>query len=153
MKSHNIRWVFCAGLLVVSMVGCSRPSAEREKPREETQREREEKTREEAARATEHIKDESKVAAKKVGEAVRTAAEEAHAAAQGVKEGWQRGGHSEIDLNSATESELLDLPGITSRDARRIIDGRPYHNKGELVTKGILSEDRYDKMRDYTTIH
>jgi DNA uptake protein ComE-like DNA-binding protein len=51
-------------------------------------------------------------------------------------------------LNAASESDLLTLPGITKREARLIIEDRPYGDKHDLVTKRIISEDEYLKIRD-----
>src|SRR6202049_340177 len=79
------------------------------------------RTRDEVAKATERAKPELQKAGRELKEAAKTAAEQAHAAAQGVKEGWERGGHRAIDLNSANEDDLQALPGITNRDARRIM--------------------------------
>ncbi len=38
------------------------------------------------------------------------------------------------------------LPGITRRDARKIIAGRPYNSPHDLVDKGVLSEERYSQI-------
>ena len=116
------------------------------------QKARDEKTREEVAKATENAKPELQEAGRKVGEAAKTAAEDAKAAAQGVREGWERNGHGAVvDLNSASESDLAALPGISHHDARKIIANRPYGDKHDLVTKGILSEDQYQSVRDGIT--
>jgi DNA uptake protein ComE-like DNA-binding protein len=115
---------------------------------EEQKRESEQKTRDEVAKATERAKPELQKAGRELKEAAKTAAEQAHAAAEGVKDGWERSGKRSIDLNSASESELTDLPGITRRDARKIIAGRPYDSPHELVDKGVLSEERYSQVRD-----
>lgn len=112
------------------------------------QRERDEKTREEVAKATERIKPELKEAGKELGQAARQAAEDAKAAADGVKEGWNRDHAHPLNLNSASESELITLPGISRTDAEKIIRGRPYHNKRELVSRGILSDADYTRIRD-----
>lgn len=109
------------------------------------------RTRDEVAKATERAKPELQKAGRDLKDAAKIAAEQAHAAAQGVKEGWERGGHRHLDLNSASEDELLQLPGITKHEARRIIAGRPYSDPHELVSKGILSEDRYAGIRDHVT--
>jgi len=115
---------------------------------EEQKRESEQKTRDEVAKATEKAKPELQKAGRELKGAAKTAAQQAHAAAQGVKEGWERSGKRGIDLNSASESELMNLPGITRRDARKIIAGRPYNSPHELVDKGLLSEERYSQIRD-----
>jgi DNA uptake protein ComE-like DNA-binding protein len=115
---------------------------------EEQKRESEQKTRDEVAKATERAKPELQKAGRELKEAAKTAAEQAQAAAQGVKEGWERSGQRSIDVNSASESELTDLPGITRRDARKVIAGRPYHTPHDLVDKGVLSKEQYSQIRD-----
>ena len=46
----------------------------------------------------------------------------------------------------------MALPGITRRDARQIIAGRPYSSQHDLVDKGVLSEERYSEIRDRITL-
>ena len=118
---------------------------------DEEQRQRDEKTREDAAKAAEKLKPAIESAGRKLGEAAERAAEEARAAAQGVKEGWARGEHAPVDLNSASETELTELPGITGTTARRIIRNRPYRDKEDLVSRGILSQSGYEKIQDQIT--
>jgi DNA uptake protein ComE-like DNA-binding protein len=115
------------------------------------QRARDEKTREEVAKATADAKPAIQDAGRKIGEAAHEAANEARAAAQGVRDGWNESHHGPVDLNSATETQLDDLPGIDKRAARHIIAGRPYHEKHELLDKGIVSSDEYNRIRDDVT--
>jgi DNA uptake protein ComE-like DNA-binding protein len=117
---------------------------------EQDQRQRDEKTRDDVAKATERAKPVIEEAGKKLGQAAESAAEEAHAAAQGVRDGW-KGQHTVTDLNSASERDLLDLPGITEPEARKIIAARPYRDKHELVSRGILSGAAYQRIRDQIT--
>ena len=112
------------------------------------QKARDEKTREEVAKATENAKPELQEAGRKMGAAAKTAADDAKAAAEGVREGWNRNGHGPLDLNSASEADLVSLPGVSHRDARRIIANRPYADKHDVVTKGALTEDQYQDIRE-----
>ena len=118
---------------------------------DEEQRQRDEKTRDEAAKAAEKLKPAIENAGRKLGEASEKAAEEARAAAQGIKEGWERGSHTPVDLNSASETALTELPGITDTAAKRIIRNRPYRDKQDLVNRGILSHSSYEKIQDQVT--
>jgi DNA uptake protein ComE-like DNA-binding protein len=54
-----------------------------------------------------------------------------------------------VDINSATAAELKMLPGVTESDAAKIIQGRPYTDKNQLVSKKVVSEPTYEKMKDH----
>jgi len=53
-----------------------------------------------------------------------------------------------IDINSATKQELMTIPGIGDAYSQKIIEGRPYRAKNELVQKKIIPQATYDKIAD-----
>jgi DNA uptake protein ComE-like DNA-binding protein len=135
--------VLWGGLVVLGSIGCSSNPDE--------QRARDEKTREEAAKATEQAKPALEEAGRKIDEAARDAAHQAKAAVQGVRDGLRDSSRPLLDLNSASEEDLRTLPGIDRTRARKIIDNRPYSDKHDLVDKGVVSRNTYDKISDQVT--
>jgi competence protein ComEA len=53
-----------------------------------------------------------------------------------------------LDINSATMEQLDALPGIGEAYAKRIVDGRPYKMKTDLVRRKIIPQPTYDKIKD-----
>ena len=51
-----------------------------------------------------------------------------------------------LDINTATPTQLKALPGMGDAYVRRIIEGRPYTAKNQLVTRGVLPQPAYDKI-------
>jgi len=125
MGKRDIALIMLGATAVIA--GCSKDSAEQER-----------KVREEVAKAVEKAKPE-----------IQQAGRDLKAAAQGAKEGWERGNRKPLNLNSASEEDLASLPGIDRREARRIIAVRPYRDKRDLVSRKILTEPEYERIQDF----
>ncbi len=51
-----------------------------------------------------------------------------------------------LDINTATPEQLLALPGMGRAYVQRIVAGRPYTAKNQLLKRGILPEPAYEKI-------
>ena len=58
-----------------------------------------------------------------------------------------------LDINAATADQLKALPGIDAATAQKIIAGRPYHGKNDLVSKNIITKTEYDSIKDQIIAH
>jgi DNA uptake protein ComE-like DNA-binding protein len=53
-----------------------------------------------------------------------------------------------LDINTATKAQLQTLTGIGDAYSDKIIAGRPYDRKDQLVSKNIIPQATYDKIKD-----
>jgi DNA uptake protein ComE-like DNA-binding protein len=58
-----------------------------------------------------------------------------------------------LDINSATKEQLSQLPGIGDAYSDKIIAGRPYATKRDLVTKKVIPSATYEKIKDQIIAH
>jgi competence protein ComEA len=82
----------------------------------------------------------------RTADATATMKRDAKAVAEGVKEGLGR--EKTININKASREDLLTLPGLTDRQADRIVADRPFTNAHDLVARHVMSDAQYDKIRE-----
>ncbi len=58
-----------------------------------------------------------------------------------------------LDINTATPQQLNALPGFGPAYTRRVIAGRPYTAKNQLVTRGVIPQGAYERVSDLIVAH
>lgn len=58
-----------------------------------------------------------------------------------------------VDLNHATVSELMTVSGISRTWANRIVRFRPYFSKQDLLDRGVVNSQVYDRIKDHVIAH
>jgi DNA uptake protein ComE-like DNA-binding protein len=124
---------FCVALLW--MVSCSRHESDQ-------------RLQQQAQRATVKAKIDAQKAAADARVAAQQAAQETRAIAAGVRAGLHTptGAAHPVDVNSASRERLETLPGVNAALARRIEEHRPYAHARDLVRKGVVSEQEYQRI-------
>jgi competence protein ComEA len=60
---------------------------------------------------------------------------------------------AKLDINTASKEELSQLPGIGDALSQKIIDGRPYNAKNDLIRRKIIPQSTYDGIKDQIIAH
>jgi len=58
-----------------------------------------------------------------------------------------------VDINHASLEDLLKVPGMTKSWAGRVVRFRPYRTKQDLLDRGIVSGEVYNRIKDYIIAH
>ncbi len=58
-----------------------------------------------------------------------------------------------IDINHASVDEMMKAPGMTRSWAGRIVRFRPYRTRLDLVERGVVTSQVYDRIKDYLIAH
>ena len=82
------------------------------------------------------------------GASVSVGAGDAHRSSTAAAQADER-----VDINRASVAELMKVPGMTSTWAGRIVRFRPYRAKSDLLLRGVLPSDVYDRIKDHVVAH
>lgn len=151
MKAKTIssrRLTEIAALIVMSAMSCSVIGCTNHPPNDQ-------ELRQKSAQATRDVRQGAKQLAADAKVAAGNAVNGVNAVAQGIKDGVNSNHPGEtgdrVDINSASTARLVLLPGIGISKAQDIVKGRPYRNAHALVSRGLLTQEQYDRIADKIT--
>lgn len=104
--------------------------------------------RQQAAQTTSDVKQGAQQAGQTIKQGAAVAERTINDVAAGVKDGLKSpstSANGAVDINSATENQLTTL-GIGHREAEKIIRHRPYDSAHDLVNKGVMDQETFDKL-------
>jgi DNA uptake protein ComE-like DNA-binding protein len=58
-----------------------------------------------------------------------------------------------VDINHSTTDGLMKVPGMNRSWAERIVRYRPYRTKQDLLDRGVVTIDVYDRIKDFVIAH
>ncbi|HEX3374013.1 MAG TPA: helix-hairpin-helix domain-containing protein [Edaphobacter sp.] len=58
-----------------------------------------------------------------------------------------------VDVNHASLAELMKVPGMTESWAGRIVRFRPYRTKVDLLERGVVTSEVYNRIKDHVIAH
>ncbi|MFZ0747495.1 MAG: helix-hairpin-helix domain-containing protein [Terracidiphilus sp.] len=58
-----------------------------------------------------------------------------------------------VDINHATIEDLMKVPGMKRTWAGRIVRFRPYRAKNDLVERGVVTGEVYERIKGYVIAH
>ena len=126
MRVPSVLLVLIAFPFLLLLAGCSACSTQPSNP---------EQVRQATANATSELKNDTK------------------AVAEGIRDGLKRPSSDHpIDLNTATQSQLTTLPGISDETAARIVANRPYRSAHDLIDRRLVSSEEYKQIADRITV-
>jgi len=97
--------------------------------------------------------DQTKSSTKSAGSDTKNAAKDVGSATTSGAKAASDKVTGKIDINSASKDDLMKLDGIGDATSAKIIAGRPYRSKRDLLNRKIVSQATYDKISDKLVAH